>query len=341
MNEIRVLVIDDSPTARFLIKETLESDPSIKVIAMAEDPYEARDIVVRDNPDVICLDVEMPKMDGITFLKKLMKHFPRPVVMVSSLTHKGTSTTIEALEIGAIDFVGKPDANLDGGIDGIEAELVTKVKLAARSNIKYKMPQINHLTAIPKSKFANKIIAIGASTGGTNAIKEVLQALPKDFPPVVIVQHMPPDYTKAFADRLNDICEVDVKEASDGDRVCDGQVLIAPGGYHMVIRHDSSGYSVKVGSGEKVSGHRPSVDVLMFSVAKYAKNNAIGVILTGMGGDGAKGMKQLRDSGAKTIGQDEASCVVYGMPKVAFELGGVEHVVPLEKVPDKLLSLLN
>jgi two-component system chemotaxis response regulator CheB len=341
MNPIRVLVIDDSPTARFLIKETLEADNNIKVIAMAEDPYEARDIVIKDNPDVICLDVEMPKMDGITFLKKLMKHFPRPVVMVSSLTHKGTATTIEALELGAVDFVGKPDANLDAGIEGIETELVTKVKLAARSNIRYKMPAINPLDNIPKSKFANKLIVIGASTGGTNAIKEVLTSLPKDFPPIVIVQHMPPDYTKTFADRLNDTCKVNVKEACDGDRVCDGEVLIAPGGYHMVLRHDSKGYSVKVGSGEKVSGHRPSVDVLMFSVAKYAKNNAIGVILTGMGSDGAKGMKQLKDVGAKTIGQDEQSCVVYGMPKVAFELGGVEHVEPLDKIPQKLLSLLN
>jgi two-component system chemotaxis response regulator CheB len=341
MNPIRVLVIDDSPTARFLIKETLESDPSIQVIAMAEDPYEARDIVVRDNPDVICLDVEMPKMDGITFLRKLMKHFPRPVVMVSSLTHKGTATTIEALELGAVDFVGKPDANLDAGIEGIESELVSKVKLAARSNIKYKMPTISPLSSTPKSNFANKLVAIGASTGGTNAIKEVLQALPKDFPPVVIVQHMPPNYTKAFANRLNECCKVDVKEAQDGDRVCDGQVLIAPGGYHMVLRHDSNGYSVKIGTGEKVSGHRPSVDVLMFSVAKYAKNNAIGVILTGMGADGAKGMKQLVDSGAKTIGQDENSCVVYGMPKVAFESGGVQHVESLDKIPEKLLSLLN
>jgi len=341
MSQIRVLVIDDSPTARYLIKETLESDSSIKVIAMAEDPYEARDIIVKDNPDVVCLDVEMPKMDGITFLKKLMKHFPRPVVMVSSLTHKGTVTTIEALELGAVDFVGKPDANLDGGIDNIEAELVTKVKLAAKSNFHYRMPAINPLANIPKSKFANKIIALGASTGGTNAIREVLMALPKEFPPMVIVQHMPPDYTKAFADRLNDICQVNVKEACDGDRVCDGEVLIAPGGFHMVLRHDTQGYSVKIGSGEKVSGHRPSVDVLMFSVAKYAKNNAIGVLLTGMGGDGAKGMKQLRDNGAKTIGQDEQSCIVYGMPKVAFELGGVEYVEPLDKVPAKLLKKLN
>jgi two-component system chemotaxis response regulator CheB len=280
-------------------------------------------------------------MDGITFLKKLMKHFPRPVVMVSSLTHKGTITTIEALEIGAVDFVGKPDANLDNGMGGIESELVTKVKLAAKSNFHYKMPIINPLTAIPKSKFANKIIVLGASTGGTNAIKDVLVALPKDFPPIVIVQHMPPDYTKAFANRLNDISKVNVKEACDGDRVCDGEVLIAPGGYHMVLRHDAQGYSVKVGSGEKVSGHRPSVDVLMFSAAKYAKDNAIGVILTGMGGDGAKGMKQLRDTGAKTIGQDEKSCIVYGMPKVAFELGGVEYVESLDKIPAKLLNLLN
>lgn len=339
-SRIRVIIVDDSATARILLKETLEKSPDIEVIGTAQDAYVARDMIVKLNPDVICLDVEMPRMDGITFLKKLMKHFPKPVVMVSSLTQKGAQTTLEALDAGAVDFVGKPDSSLFDGIEDIENELISKIKMAAKANVTYKttIDTSNRQSLIETT---DKIVAIGASTGGTSALKDLLSSLPRTFPGILIVQHMPENYTRSFAQRLNECCEMEVREAQDGDYVGVGQVLIAPGAYHMVLRRDGARYRVKIGTGEKVSGHRPSVDVLFNSVAKYAGSNAIGLIMTGMGGDGAKGLLNMKKAGAITLAQDEKSCVVFGMPKVAIDLGAVDNVEPLEKLPNKLISILN
>jgi len=336
---IRVLIVDDSATARAVVKEVLESDRDIEVVGVAQDAYIARDKIIELRPDVICLDVEMPRMDGITFLKKLMTYMPTPVVMVSSLTQKGAVTTLEALEAGAVDFVAKPHSNIYDGIDEIREELISKVKAAAKAKVKarrhtFVAKKVNY-TAL--SETTDKVIAIGASTGGTEAIREVLTRLPANVPGIIIVQHMPPNFTKSFADRLNELCAVEVKEAKNGDFLGIGKVLIAPGDYHMVLRRSGARYFVEIGTGEKVSGHRPSVDVLFNSVAKTAGANAIGVILTGMGADGAKGLLSMRNAGARTIGQDENSCVVYGMPKVAYEIGAVERQFDLDDIAEAIV----
>jgi two-component system chemotaxis response regulator CheB len=338
---IKVLIVDDSATARMLLKETLEKSHDIEIVGTAQDAYVARDLIVKLNPDVICLDVEMPRMDGITFLKKLMKHYPKPVVMVSSLTQKGAKTTLAALDAGAVDVVAKPDASLFDGIEEIENELIEKIKMASRANVTYKLTHDMPTTTSALLETTDKIVAIGASTGGTTALKDLLSSLPRTFPGIIIVQHMPENYTRSFAQRLNEVCEMDVKEAEDGDYVGVGQVLIAPGAYHMVLRRDGAKYRVKIGTGDKVSGHRPSVDVLFNSVAKYAGSNAIGLIMTGMGADGAKGLLNMKKAGAKTLAQDEQSCVVYGMPKVAVEMGAVDEIDSLNNLPNKLISILN
>ncbi|MEF3191310.1 MAG: chemotaxis response regulator protein-glutamate methylesterase [Campylobacterales bacterium] len=338
---IRVLIVDDSATARAVLKEILQSDPDIEVVGVAPDAYIARDKIVELRPDVICLDVEMPRMDGITFLRKLMHYMPTPVIMVSSLTQKGAQTTLDALSAGAVDFVAKPHSNIYDGKDQIAAELIEKIKVAARVRVKARERQIvsEPINYTPLSETTQKVVAIGASTGGTVALEELLVKLPPNAPGIVVVQHMPPTFTGPFAQRLNSLCKVEVKEARNGDFVGMGQVLIAPGDYHMVLRRSGARYYVEIGGGEKVSGHRPSVDVLFNSVAKIAGANAIGVILTGMGSDGAKGLLAMRKTGARTIGQDEASCVVYGMPKVAYEIGAVEFQLPLDLIPNKILSL--
>ncbi|HEX5330946.1 chemotaxis response regulator protein-glutamate methylesterase [Sulfuricurvum sp.] len=341
---INVLIVDDSATARAVLSEILSSDPEIGEIDTAPDAYVARDKIVANKPDVVCLDVEMPRMDGITFLTKLMHYMPLPVVMVSSLTQKGAKTTLDALAAGAIDFVPKPHSNIYDGSDAIREELLAKIKSAARAKIIH--PQASHeikplVYHSALSETTQKIVAIGASTGGTEALKDVLVQLPRNSPGIIIVQHMPANFTAQFAERLNGICEVDVKEARDGDTVSVGQVLIAPGDLHMVLRRSGHRYYVQIGSGEKVSGHRPSVDVLFNSVAKTAGSNAVGVILTGMGADGAKGLLNMRSAGARTIGQDEESCVVYGMPKSAFEMGGVERQISLESIPLTILETIN
>jgi two-component system chemotaxis response regulator CheB len=344
---IRVLIVDDSATAREVLTTALRKDSEIDVVGTAPDAYVARDKIVALKPDVVCLDVEMPRMDGITFLKKIMQYMPVPVLMVSSLTQKGASVTLDALEAGAVDVVGKPHQNIYDGIEAIEKELIMKVKMVASSNLKAKITKrvtSNSQTLEKKyalAKTTNKIIAIGASTGGTVALAELIKAFPRDIPGTVVVQHMPAGFTEAFANRLNDISQVEVAEAKDGDIISKGKVLIAPGDYHMVIRREGGVYKVRLGTGEKVSGHRPSVDVLFNSVSKYAGGNAIGVILTGMGSDGAKGILKMRNAGAHTIGQDEKSCVVYGMPKVANDIGGVENELPLELINDRIISLLN
>lgn len=344
---IRVLIVDDSATAREVLSGVLKKDSEIEVIGTAPDAYIARDKIVSLKPDVICLDVEMPRMDGITFLKKIMKHMPTPVLMVSSLTQKGAVVTLDALDAGAIDYVAKPHQNIYDGIDDIEKELISKVKMVASSNLKARISRRKKIATTPRESVGsslatttNKIIAVGASTGGTVALTDLIQALPRDIPGMVIVQHMPEGFTESFAQRLNEISEVEVSEATDGEIISKGRVLIAPGNYHMVIRREGGHYKVKLGTGEKISGHRPSVDVLFNSCAKYAGANAIGVILTGMGSDGAKGLLKMKNAGSHTIGQNERSCVVYGMPKVANDIGAVEKEVDLSEINHTLISFL-
>lgn len=341
---LNVLVIDDSATARAVLTSILQNDPEIESVETAPDAYVARDKIVKQKPDVICLDVEMPRMDGITFLKKLMQYMPIPVVMVSSLTTKGATTTLDALEAGAIDFIPKMHSNLYEGKSSIQAELLEKVKIAAKAKVSIKKP-------IKKSSIetlsyktlttTQKIIAIGSSTGGTEALKTLLSKMPPNAPGILVTQHMPASFTLQFANRLNELCQMEVKEAKNGDALGVGKVLIAPGDKHMVLRRSGARYYVEIGGGKKISGHRPSVDVLFNSIAKSAGQNAIGVLLTGMGSDGAKGLLNLRKSGAVTLGQDEESCVVYGMPKVAYDLGAVEYEVSLEKMAAKILEKLS
>ncbi|MGD9968943.1 MAG: chemotaxis response regulator protein-glutamate methylesterase [Sulfuricurvum sp.] len=338
---IKVLIVDDSATARAVLRDILESDPGIDVIDSAPDAFTARDKIVQLRPDVICLDVEMPRMDGITFLKKLMHYMPIPVVMVSSLTQNGARTTFEALEAGAVDFVPKPHSHIYDGKEQMRDELIAKIKAAAKAKVYQRtlenVPQAN-MTSL--SETTNKILAIGASTGGTEAIKDVLMGLPRNAPGTVIVQHMPANFTGPFAERLNGLCAMEVREARNGDSIVPGVALIAPGDYHMVVRRSGARYYVEIGSGEKVSGHRPSVDVLFHSVAKIVGSNAIGVLLTGMGADGARGLLSLRNAGGRTIGQDERSCVVYGMPKVAYDIGGVEKQLPLLNIANEIIAMV-
>lgn len=336
---IRVLIVDDSATARAVLRDILESEPSIEVVATASDAYVARDKIVELKPDVVCLDVEMPRMDGITFLKKLMHYMPLPVVMVSSLTQSGAKTTLEALEAGAIDFVPKIHSHIYDGKDEMRDELIAKIKSASKAKVfkrEFKHTVTANTTSLAET--TNKILAIGASTGGTEALKDLLVGLPRNAPGTVVVQHMPANFIAPFAQRLNSLCAMEVREAKNGDSITPGVVLIAPGDYHMVVRRSGARYFVEIGSGEKVSGHRPSVDVMFNSVAKIAGANAIGVILTGMGADGARGLLAMRKSGARTLGQDEASCVVYGMPKVAYDMGAVEKQIPLNKMANTILS---
>ena len=339
---IRVLIVDDSATARAVLSEILQGEPSIEVVGTASDAYIARDKIVDLRPDVICLDVEMPRMDGITFLKRLMHYMPIPVIMVSSLTQAGAKTTLEALEAGAVDFVAKPHSNIYDGKDEMRDELIAKIKVASKAKVQQRiLRNIQQANTTSLAETTNKILAIGASTGGTEALKDVLMGLPRNGPGTVIVQHMPANFTGAFADRLNSLCAMEVREARNGDSIVPGLVLIAPGDYHMVVRRSGSRYYVEIGSGDKVSGHRPSADVLLHSVAKIAGSNSIGVILTGMGGDGARGLLAMRNAGARTLGQDEESCIVYGMPKVAFDLGAVERQLPLHAIAKGILELIS
>lgn len=336
---IKVLIVDDSATARAVLREILESDPSIEVVGTASDAYVARDKIVELKPDVVCLDVEMPRMDGITFLKKLMHYMPMPVVMVSSLTQSGAKTTLEALEAGAVDFVPKQHSHIYDTKNEMRDELISKIKTAAKAKVFKKelsTQRAPNMTSLAET--TNKILAIGASTGGTEALREVLMGLPRNSPGTVVVQHMPANFTAPFAGRLDSLCAMEVREAKNGDSITPGVVLVAPGDYHMVVRRSGARYYVEIGSGEKISGHKPSVDVLFNSVAKIAGANAIGVILTGMGADGAKGLLAMKNAGARTIGQDEASCVVYGMPKVAYDIGAVDKQVPLSKVANSILA---
>ena len=345
---IRVLVIDDSSLVRNILSSGLNKDPGIEVVGSAPDPFIARDKIVELKPDVLTLDVEMPRMDGVEFLRRFMPQYPLPVVMVSSLTQRGKQITIEALEAGAVDFVSKPTADLASGLEGMITELCTKVKIASTANVSHwknkraLLPSQRELTA-PKAlaESTDKVIAIGASTGGTEAIKNVISRLPSMTPGIVIVQHMPAGFTTMFADRLNSTCAMLVKEAETGDRVMAGRVLIAPGEKQLKITRSGGFYKVHCQPGEKVSGHCPSVDVMMKSVADHVGKNAIGVMLTGMGADGANSMAEMRQAGARTMAQDEKSCVVFGMPNEAFKRGGAERLVPLDNIASEILKILS
>ncbi len=345
-SRVKVLVVDDSALVRQILAQGLALDPGIEVVGTASDPYIARDKIVRLRPDVLTLDVEMPRMDGVEFLRRLMPQYPLPVLMVSALTQRGKRITMEALEAGAVDFVTKPATDVSRNLNSMLAELRAKVKAVSKANVshwkrdgKQPAPRPSTLASKALAESTDKVIAIGASTGGTEAIRYIITQLPSSMPGVVIVQHMPAGFTKMFADRLDEQSQMNVKEAQTGDRVMPGQVLIAPGDYHMRVRRSGGEYRVNCQQEERVCGHMPSVDVLFRSVAEHVGSNAVGVILTGMGKDGAEAMVEMRKAGARTLGQDQASCVVYGMPKEAYELGAVEKQMPLESIPSSLIKL--
>jgi two-component system chemotaxis response regulator CheB len=338
VNKIKVLIVDDSAIVRKIFSEELSKYPDIEIVGTAPDPYVARDKIVMLKPDVITLDIEVPRMDGITFLRKLMVHYPLPVIIVSSLTPKGGKLTLEALDIGAVEVIAKPGAAYTVG--DMSAQLAEKIRAASRARI---VKQDNGGSTEPiraLSQTTNKIIAIGASTGGTEALKAVLTRMPVNSPGTVVVQHMPANFTTAFAERLNGLCQMSVKEAKDNDSVTQGTVLIAPGNFHMLLRRSGARYYVEVKDGPMVHHQRPAVDVLFKSAAQNAGANSIGVILTGMGADGAAGMLEMKKTGAKTIAQDENTCVVFGMPKEAIKLGGADKVLPLDQIAAELVRMI-
>ncbi len=343
---IKVLIVDDSAVVRKVLSTELPKAEDIEVVGTAIDPYVARDKIVRLKPDVITLDLEMPRMDGLTFLGKLMKFYPLPVIVISSLTPKGSDTALRALELGAVDVIGKPGSAFT--VADVSKTLIEKIRVAATARIAMPAPPPQSETPQPAATIAppahmlqhttHNILAIGASTGGTRAIESLLTQLPADTPGTVIVQHMPEHFTKGFAERLNGLCRMEVREAQNNDMVTPGLALVAPGNYHMVLRRDGARYFVQIKTGPPVHHQRPSVDVLFHSVARQAGSNALGVILTGMGADGADGLLAMRNAGASTIAQDEASCVVFGMPKEAIALGAAEQIVSLDKIPARIVS---
>ena len=339
---IKVLIVDDSAIVRKVLSKELDRNPAIEIVGTAPDPYIARDKIMALNPDVLILDVEMPRMDGITFLGKLMSSRPMPVIIFSSLTPKGGKVAMEALEVGAVDVICKPGAAYSVG-DACK-ELADKVKAAARANMARLIEKPAQAAVKTKrlhmTETTNKIFAIGASTGGVQALSCVLSSFPANAPGTVIVQHMPPKFTASFAERLDSECDVSVKEASNGDTVIPGRVLIAPGGKHMVLRRSGANYYVNIIDGPRVKHQKPSVDVLFDSVAKYAGANAIGAILTGMGNDGATGLLKMKQNGARTLAQDKATSIVYGMPMEAVRQGGAEKSVPLDNVARSMIKLL-
>ncbi|PHS68104.1 MAG: chemotaxis response regulator protein-glutamate methylesterase [Methylophaga sp.] len=358
MAKIRVLVVDDSALVRKLLTELLNSDPDIEVVGTAIDPFHAREKIKKLRPDVLTLDVEMPRMDGVTFLKNLMRLHPMPVVMVSTLTEQGAQVTLEALELGAVDFVAKPKLDLSSELGHYTEEIIEKVKIAAAVNVDAlarKLPRKppEKLTAdavlaqrapgvIPSHlKTTEKIIAIGSSTGGTEAIKDILAVLPPDSPGIVITQHIPVSFSGAFAARVNGLSAIEVSEAVDGEQILPGHAYIAPGDKHLLVERSGARFLCRLNDGPAVSRHKPSVDVLFRSVAQNVGSNAIGLMLTGMGDDGAQGMLEMKESGAFNFVQDEKSSVVWGMPWQAVKIGAAELQVPLNKIARKLLELAN
>ena len=342
---IKVLIVDDSAVVRKVFREHLSKEEGIEVVGTAPDPYVARDKIVKLKPHVLTLDIEMPRMDGLTFLKKLMRYYPLPVIVVSSLTQRGSKMALEALSSGALEVVAKPSSSYS--VEDMTSQLAEKIRAVGRVKVdnilhKDKEKRVLKSPVTPKSlaTTTNKVLALGASTGGTEALKVVLMQMPSSAPGIVVVQHMPAKFTTSFAERLNELCSIRVKEAEDGNVVSNGLALIAPGNYHMLLRRSGAKYYVRVKTGPMVHHQRPSVDVLFRSVAQYAGANAVGVIMTGMGADGAQGLLQMKRAGAKTIAQDEKSCVVFGMPKEAIKLGAADRVVTLEEIPKAALELI-
>lgn len=356
MKKIRVLIVDDSAVVRQTLSAILTTDPMIEVMGVASDPFFAAKKIQTEVPDVITLDIEMPRMDGLTFLRKIMAQHPIPVVVISSLTAKGTETALRALEYGAVEIITKPQMNTKQFIEESKIRLCDAVKAAAQSRIHRRtnasemvvQPKLSADVILPAAgtsknasmiKTTEMVVAVGASTGGTDALLTFLKGLPADCPGVVIVQHMPEVFTRSFANRLNELCTISVKEAEDGDTVIRGRALIAPGNHHLLLKRSGAKYYVEIKEGPLVNRHRPSVDVLFRSTARYAGANAIGVIMTGMGDDGARGLLEMREAGAKTIAQDKESCVVFGMPQEAIKLGAAEQTISLDNIAGQVLRL--
>lgn len=346
--KLKVLIVDDSALIRSLLTEIINRQPDMTVVGAAPDPYAARELVREKNPDVMTLDVEMPRMDGIEFLEKLMRLHPMPVLMVSTLTEKGAEVTMRALELGAVDFVTKPKLDIGKGIQEGAKELCEKIRIAARARVR-RVARVHSVSdgasRVPLSlggrASTEKLIIIGASTGGTEAIKDVLIQLPPDSPGILITQHMPPGFTKSFANRLNSLCRIGVKEAEHGERVLPGHAYIAPGDWHLKVGKSGANYVALLDNGPPVNRHRPSVEVLFLSAAQHVGRNALGVMLTGMGKDGASAMREMKQAGAYNLAQDEASCVVFGMPKAAIDAGGVDEVVSLPAISRRMVELLS
>lgn len=356
--KIKLLIVDDSAVVRQTLRAVFESDKEIEIVGTASDPYHAAQKMQKVAPDVMTLDIEMPRMDGLTFLKKIMTQHPMPVVIISSLTAEGTETALRALEYGAVEIITKPQLDTKKFFEESKIRLCDVVKAAAKAKIKtlksYKKPPSEQIKIQPKYtadviippskrdssmlKTTEKVIAIGASTGGTEALRELLTVLPADSPGIVIVQHMPEVFTRSFATRLNEICQVNVKEAENQDSVIRGQVLIAPGNKHTLLKRSGARYYVEVKDGPLVNRHRPSVDVLFRSTARHAGKNAIGIILTGMGADGVSGLLEMKEAGAKTVAQDEKTCVVFGMPKEAIKADAAKTVLPLDKIAGYIIN---
>ncbi|MFJ7565986.1 chemotaxis response regulator protein-glutamate methylesterase [Herminiimonas sp. NPDC097707] len=347
--KIKVLIVDDSALIRSVMKEIINSQPDMEVVGVAPDPIIARDLIKQTNPDVLTLDVEMPRMDGLDFLEKLMRLRPMPVVMVSSLTERGSEITLRALELGAVDFVTKPKMSIQSGMLEYTEMIADKIRAASKARIKARhIPTETHKSAgdgvLPLVRnpltSSEKLIIIGASTGGTEAIKDFLMQMPSDCPGILITQHMPPGFTKSFAQRLDSLCKIDVKESEGGERVLPGHAYLAPGHSHLQLVRSGANYMTQLDQGPPVNRHRPSVDVLFHSAAVHAGKNAVGVILTGMGKDGALGMLEMKNAGAYNFAQDEASCVVFGMPREAIAVGATHEVGSLNALPGMVLGHL-
>jgi len=341
MKKIRVLSVDDSALMRQIMTEIVNDHDDMEMVATAQDPLVARDLIKKFDPDVLTLDVEMPRMDGLDFLEKLMRLRPMPVVMVSSLTGKGSEVTLRALELGAVDFVTKPQLGIREGMLAWSDAIADKVRAASRARVGAHRPAAPVALKSGPLLSSEKLIAIGASTGGTEAIRHVLEPLPLTSPAILITQHMPPGFTRSFAERLNKLCQITVKEAEHGERVLPGHAYIAPGDRHMTLARSGANYQIQLHDGPPVNRHRPSVDELFNSVALHAGRNAVGVILTGMGNDGAQGMYAMHQAGAWTLAQSEASCVVFGMPREAINGGGVSEVVDLSNISQQMLAKIS
>lgn len=341
LKKIKVLIIDDSALVRKVLTESINAMPDIMVVGAAPNPYIGRDMIVELKPDVLLLDIEMPKMDGLTFLEKLMTHYPMPVIVVSSLGETGGDVALRSMELGALEVIKKPGASYS--IVEMKEQLIDTIREASKVTFFKKKNLATNMKKIPQSSMlrtTNKVVSIGASTGGIGALTELLTALPANIPPILIVQHMPEGFTLKFAERLNSLCKFEVKEAKNGDYVISGRVLLAPGNKHMVIKRNGANYFVEIKDGPLVFHQRPAVEVLFYSMSKYVGKNAIGIILTGMGKDGAEGLLEMKKNGAYTIAQDEQSCIVFGMPKEAIALGGVDDILPLNNIAFALMKNL-